>query len=167
MALAAGASFAGGRGHVLVSGELNNEDGVYDPSNRDWTKPGWAFINNSAYTATNGQPRVLLRPGVGLSTATLGGAIACSATAACSSLRGIAFGPGGTPYNFQFGPIVSDPLMAGGTLAENNVRNGVDNSLLPRQSRRNLFGRLSYEVAEDWTVFGEAMVASSETDTRY
>ena len=166
-ALAWGTGFAGGRGHILVSGELNNEDGIYNPSNRDWTRPGWAFINNSAYTATNGQPRVLLRPGVGLSTATLGGAIACSATAACSSLRGIAFGPGGTPYNLQFGPIVSDPLMAGGTLAENNVRNGVDNSLLPRQIRRNLFGRLSYDVADDWTVYGEAMVAYSEADTRY
>lgn len=166
-AMAWGAGFGGGRGHILVSGEIANEDGIYNPSNRDWTKPGWAFINNSAYTATNGQPRVLLRPGVGLSTATLGGAIACSATSACSSLRGIAFGPGGTPYNLVLGPIVSDPLMAGGTLAENNVRNGVDNSLLPRQNRRNLFGRLSYDVADGWTVFGEAMVASSEADTRY
>lgn len=166
-ALAWGTGFAGGRGHVLVSGEIANEDGIYNPSNRDWTKAGWAFINNSAYTATNGQPRVLLRPGVGLSTATLGGAIACSATAACSSLRGIAFGPGGTPYNLVFGPVVSDPLMAGGTLADNNVRNGVDNSLLPRQNRRNIFGRLSYDVADDWTVYGEAMAAYSEADTRY
>jgi hypothetical protein len=141
VALAWGTGFAAGRGHILLSGEIAREDGIYDPSNRDWTKAGWAFINNSAYTATNGQPRVLLRPGVGLSTSTLGGAIACSATAACSLLRGVAFGPGGSPYNLVFGPVVSDPLMAGGTLADNNLRNGVDNSLLPRQDRRNIFGR--------------------------
>ena len=167
VALAWGTGFAGGRGHILLSGEIAREDGIYDPSNRDWTKAGWAFINNSAYTATNGQPRVLLRPGVGLSTSTLGGAIACSATAACSSLRGVAFGPGGSPYNLVFGPVVSDPLMAGGTLADNNVRNGVDNSLLPRQDRRNIFGRISFDVADGWNVYTEGMAAYSEADTRY
>lgn len=162
-----GAGFADGRGHILLSGEVSHEDGIYDPSNRPWTKDGWAFINNPAYTATNGQPRVLLRSQVALSTATLGGAIACSATSACSSLRGIAFGPGGAMYNLVFGPIVSDPIMAGGTMGDNNLRNGVDNSLVPEQNRRNLFGRLSYEVADDWTVFAEGMVSHLDTDTRY
>ncbi len=81
-ALTYGAEFAAGRGHFLLSGEASHEDGIYNPFNRDWTEAGWAFINNPAYTATNGQPRVLRRPGVALSTATLGGAIACSATSA-------------------------------------------------------------------------------------
>ena len=111
-----GTGFAEDRGHILLSGEASAEDGIYNPSNRGWTEPGWAFINNPAYSATNGQPRVLLRSQVALSTATLGGAIACSATSACSSLRGIAFGPGGNPYNLVFGPIVSDPIMAGDTV---------------------------------------------------
>ncbi len=167
-ALTYGTSFADGRGHFLLSGEVAHEDGIYDASNREWTEAGWAYINNPGYTATNGQPRVLLRPGVGLTTSTLGGAIACSATSACSSLRGIAFGPGGTPYNLVFGPIVSDPIMAGGTLGDNNVRSGsIENSVLPEQNRRNLFSRVSFDVADDWNVYAEGMYAYQDTDTRY
>jgi outer membrane receptor protein involved in Fe transport len=167
VALSYGTSFADDRGHFLLSGEASHEDGIYDPSNRPWTEAGWAYINNPAYTATNGQPRVLLRSQVALGTATLGGAIACSATSACASLRGIAFGPGGTMYNLVYGPVVSDPIMAGGTMGDNNLRKGVDNSMLPEQNRRNLFGRLSYDVADDWNVFAEGMWSHLDTDTRY
>jgi iron complex outermembrane receptor protein len=165
--MSAGTGFAGGRGHFLLSGESSHEDGIYNPSNRPWTKAGWAFINNPAYTATNGQPRVLRRPQVALSTATLGGAIACSATSACASLRGIAFGPGGTMYNLVFGPIVSDPIMSGGTMGDNNLRDKVDNSLVPKQNRRNLFTRVSYDIADDWNVFAEGSWSHLDTDTRY
>lgn len=167
VAMSYGTSFADGRGHFLLSGEASHEEGIYDPSNRPWTEAGWAYINNPAYTATNGQPRVLLRSQVALSTATLGGAVACSATSTCSSLRGIAFGPGGSMYNLNFGPIVSDPIMAGGTMGDNNLRSGVDNSMLPEQNRRNLFGRLSYDVADGWNVYAEAMVSHLDTDSRY
>ncbi|MDO6415176.1 TonB-dependent receptor [Sphingomonas sp. BIUV-7] len=166
-ALTFGTGFAEGRGHFLLSGEASHEDGVYDPSNRSWTDAGYAFINNPTYTATNGQPRVLLRPNVVLSTATLGGAIACSATSTCASLRGIAFGPGGTMYNLVPGSVVSDPIMSGGTNGDNNLRHGVDNSLVPKQNRRNLFARLSFDVADDWNVFAEGMLAHLDTDTRY
>ncbi len=44
---------------------------------------------------------------------------------------------------------------------------GVDNNILPDQSRRNLFGRISYDVADDWNVYVEAMYAHQSTDTRY
>lgn len=167
VALSAGTDFADGRGHLLLSGEISHEEGIYDPTNRGWATEGWAYINNPAYTATNGLPRVLLRPNVALSTAALGGAISCSATSACSSLRGIAFGPGGTMYNLNFGSIVSDPIMAGGTVADNSLRNGVDNSILPEQNRRNLFGRVSFDVAEDWNIYAEGLLAHLDTDTRY
>ncbi|MES2255382.1 MAG: TonB-dependent receptor [Pseudomonadota bacterium] len=165
--LSFGTGFANDRGHFLISGEASRENGVYNPSNRPWTKAGWAFINNPAYTTTNGQPLVLRRPQVALSTATLGGAIACSATSTCSSLRGIAFGPGGTMYNLVFGPIVSDPIMSGGTMGDNNLRANVDNSMVPKQNRQNLFARASYDISDDWNVFAEGMVSHLDTDTRY
>jgi outer membrane receptor protein involved in Fe transport len=166
-ALSYGASFADGRGHFLLSGEASHEDGIYRPGNRGWTKANWGFINNPAYTATNGQPRVLRRQNIALSTATFGGAISCSATSACASLRGIAFGPGGTPYNLVFGPIVSDPIMSGGTQGDNSIRNNQDNSMLPRQNRRNLFARVSYDIADGWNVYAEGLWAHLDTDTRY
>lgn len=166
-AMSWGTPFAGGRGHFLLSGEVAEEDGVFNPSNRPWTDAGWAYINNPDYTSTNGQPRVLLRSQVALSTATLGGAIACSATSSCASLRGIAFGPGGNMYNLVEGPIVSDPIMAGGTMGANNLRNGVNNSLSPSQDRANAFVRVSYDVSDSWTVYGEGMWAELDTATIY
>ncbi|GGI73052.1 TonB-dependent receptor [Polymorphobacter multimanifer] len=167
VALTYGAAFAGGRGHFLLSGEASHEDGIYRPGNRDWTEANWGYINNPAYTATNGQPRVLRKQDIALSTATFGGAIACTATSTCASLRGIAFGPGGTPYNLVLGPIVSDPIMSGGTQADNSPRNNQDNSMVPRQNRRNLFARVSYDVADDWNIYAEGMVAHLDTDARY
>ena len=166
-ALSFGAPFANDRGHVLISGEASHEDGIYRPGNRGWTEANWGYINNPTYTATNGQPRVLRRQDIALSTATFGGAIACSATSACSSLRGIAFGPGGTPYNLVFGSIVSDPIMSGGSQGDNSIRNNQDNSMLPRQNRRNLFTRVSYDIADDWNIYAEGLWAHLDTDTRY
>jgi iron complex outermembrane receptor protein len=166
--LSGGTDFAGGRGHIIVSGLTSHEDGVYNPSNRPWTKPGYAYITNPAYTATNGQPQVLLEPGVALSEASLGGAIACSATSACKSLRGIAFGPGGVPYKLSIGPIVADPIEAGGALNQgNNLRQGVNNSLEPRQNRDNVFTHITYDLNNDWTVFLEGSYSHLDTDTKY
>ena len=70
-------------------------------------------------------------------------------------------------YNLTFGPIVSDPIMSGGTMGDNNLRNGVDNSLVPKQNRQNLFTRVSYDIADDWNVFAEGMLSHLDTDTRY
>ena len=166
-ALSYGTGFANDRGHVLLSGEVAHEDGIYRADNRSWATEGWALINNPTYTATNGQPRVLKRPNVALATASLGGAIACAATSTCASLRGIAFGPGGTPYNLVLGPIVSDPIMAGGSMGDNDLRHGTDNSIIPKQDRRNVFGRVSYDVMDNLSVFAETTFAMLETDTRY
>jgi outer membrane receptor protein involved in Fe transport len=160
-ALSYGAAFANDRGHFLLSGEASAEDGIIT-NTRAWNRTGWAFINNPAYTATNGQPRVLRLPQVALSTATLGGTIACSATSTCASLRGISFGPGGTPYNLVFGPIVSDPIMSGGTFGDNAIRDK-STSLTPKQNRQNLFTRVSYDLNDDWNVFGEASWSHLET----
>jgi len=166
-ALSYGAGFANDRGHVLLSGEASHEDGIYRPGNRGWTEANWGFINNPTYTATNGQPRVLRRQDIVLSTAGFGGGITCAVNSTCASLRGIAFGPGGTPYTIVPGPIVSDPIMSGGTQGDNSIRNNQDNSMVPKQNRNNLFARVSYDITDDWNVFAEGMWAHLDTDTRY
>lgn len=158
-----GTPFAGGRGHLLLSGEASAMDGILQ-NDRDWAREGWSFINNPNYTDDNGQPRVLLADQIGLSTATLGGAIACSTTSACAPLRGIAFGPGGTPYNITFGDLVVDPVMSGGSWqGDAYIRDKKGTSLVPESNRQNIFGRLSYDVADDWNVFTELSWAHLET----
>jgi outer membrane receptor protein involved in Fe transport len=149
IALTAGTPLFGGRGHLLLAGEVVDNNGVVDGvGKRDW---GWTtrnYIVNPAYTATNGQPEFIIGDNVFLATATHGGLITFG------PLRGTAFGEGGRPYQFNFGTTVArDLYMAGGDV--NSTRTADAYSLLPSQERKNLFTRLSYDVAENFTVFGQ------------
>src|SRR4051812_44078613 len=84
-----GTAFANDRGHFIMSGEAAYDDGLIIVD-RPWNEQGYSYINNPAYTATNGQPRVIQTNHVGLSpTASWGGTISAG------PLRGITFGPGG------------------------------------------------------------------------
>lgn len=145
--LSGGSGFANDRGHVLVSGEWSQRWGIFGVP-RDWNDDGWLIMNNPRYAAGNGEPQRLLISGGGLSTATLGGIIVSG------PLRGIAFGPGGTPSQFNYGPLVSDPYMQGGdwksTLA--NTFNTLDQ----RVRRQGLFLRSSYEIADGVEAFLQA-----------
>lgn len=158
VALTGGTSFADGRGHFLISGEVVHEDGI--PLNdRDWNKGGVSYMLNPAYTPTNGQPQQLLLREVGLSNATYGGMITGG------PLRGTAFGPGGSPYNVVFGSVVADPNMSGGTWADSSVRNIAGPSLVPHQTRQNAFSYLSYKVTDELQVYGQVSWAHTTTLT--
>ncbi|WP_206431691.1 TonB-dependent receptor plug domain-containing protein, partial [Sphingomonas koreensis] len=88
--LAYGRKFAGGRGHLLLSGNYYKGDRIdfYDDP-RDWFQPGLRLMNNPNWTATNGQPGQIVRTDAGYNS-TPGGVIASG------PLMGMAFGPGGT-----------------------------------------------------------------------
>lgn len=146
VSLAAGFPFAGGRGHVLLSGELVDNDGIDGVGDRAW---GWTtkeYIINPNYTPTNGQPEYVTRNNAFLATATHGGLITYG------PLRGTAFGPGGVPYQFQFGEgVLRDLFMAGGDYLETRTADAY--SLLPSQERKNAFARVSYDITDNVNVF--------------
>ncbi|MGE4064359.1 MAG: TonB-dependent receptor plug domain-containing protein [Rhodospirillaceae bacterium] len=142
--LTGGFPFAGGKGHVLLSGEASMRYGIFNVP-RDWNNNGCYQINNPNYTATNGLPERLVTCGAGLSNATPGGIIASTA------LRGIAFGPGGAPYNFNYG-LTLDPWMIGGEWRSVQANSG--QALQPSEERQVVFTRVSYELAEAVEVFG-------------
>jgi outer membrane receptor protein involved in Fe transport len=148
--LTGGFGFAEGRGHVLLSGERMNNDGTEGTDGgREWNREGWGLMANPAYTATNGEPQTLFVSQMSSSNTTAGGIITAG------PLRGIAFGPGGEPYQFQYGPI-SGPTstsMAGGGDWEANSTRFLDD-LDPAQSSYNLFGRADFDVTENINVFG-------------
>ncbi len=148
VSLAAGFPFAGGRGHVLLSGELVDNDGVSGVGDRAW---GWStkeYIINPSYTPTNGQPEYVTRNNAFLSAATHGGLITYG------PLRGTAFGEGGVPYQFQFGEgVLRDLFMAGGDYLETRTADAY--SLLPSQERKNAFARVSYDVTDNINVFAQ------------
>jgi iron complex outermembrane recepter protein len=151
-----GTPFATDRGHFLLSAQLNHIDGIFGVP-RDWDKKGWKIMNNPAYTPTNGEPERLLRPQVGLSSATLGGIVTAG------PLRGTAFGPGGVPYQFQYGPLVRDPFMQGGDWRDSDVSSF--NSLASGIDRKNVFTRASFELTDDVEVFAQFSWGNTEADS--
>ena len=157
VATAYGTPFSDGRGHFLFSGEISVKEGIMH-SDRPWNRNGWTIMNNPNYTPTNGEPERLRLPNVGLSTATPGGIITSG------PLRGTAFGEGGTPFQFNYGDLVSDPYMQGGDWRSVQVRNTP--SLDPRVNRQGVFSRVSYEVSDNVEVFGQLQWASTFSDTR-
>lgn len=146
--LTAGTGFGGGRGHVEVSGEADYDDGLLI-AKRPWNNYGIGYITNPGYKPGNGQPLNLLVDQIGVSTASYGGTIASG------PFRGTKFGQGGEQIQTQFGPIVSDPLMSGGSWASQTVGNVLGAAIQPQQRRQNAFGRVSWDVSDDIEVYGQ------------
>lgn len=156
LSLAAGFKFAGGKGHVLLSGEITNQDSVGGGA-RPWNFTMHEYILNPAYAPGNGAPQYISSNDAFLATATKGGLIAYG------PLMGVAFGPGGTPYKFNYGTHVpGDVFMAGGDAASTLTSDAY--SLLPAQRRRNLFGRVSYDITDHVNVYVQVAYATNWTD---
>ena len=145
--LTAGVGFAAGRGHVLASAEAFYVDGVLT-SPRAWNREGWKVFDNPLYTPTNGAPRLIVRSQTGLSTATPGGIITDTA------LRGIDFGVGGAPRQYNYGSLVSDPYHVGGDWKSSNTDS--NSSLEGRVNHQSVFARADYEVSEDVSAYVQA-----------
>lgn len=142
--LTLGTGFDGGRGHFLLNISTDHIDGIFG-NPRVWDQKGKYFLTNPAYTATNGEPQYLIATGAGFSTGTPGGIITNTA------LKGVAFGPGGTPYQFNYGSLESDPYCIGGSCSGNQDNQGV--TLDQANRRANLFSRVSYDVTPNINLY--------------
>ncbi len=165
--LSGGTPFASDRGHLLLSGEYAKIEIIDGAPRRGWAAEGWNIITNPLWGTGPGQspsvPERLVTPNSALTTMTRGGIITNTA------LRGIAFGPGGTPYQFNYGSLVRDPWMIGGEWKANDITND-GATLLPGEKRQNLFGRVSYDLSDNIEVFaqyGWAYGDSESTNSRH
>jgi len=155
--LSFGRAFAGGRGHILLSGEITHRDGIFEVD-RDWNQLGYRTITNLNASAANGQPANLVRWQGGSSNLLPGGIINASTSVAGSgvpanSLRGLYFGPGGSVNQYDYGIGGSTTVIYGGdwALSDTSRRIGLD----PQEDRYGVFGRASFELAPWIEVFGE------------
>ena len=155
--LSAGFGFTDDRGHVLLSGSQMYSSGIQSDGGREWNYAGYNQITNPNYTPTNGQPFYLVLPQTAAATQTAGGLIVTP-----GPLKGVAFGPGGTPYKFNYGTLFAAPVMTGGDWAANNMQH--DQDLAPSQSSQNLFARVSYDLADDINVFAQYLFSQTHTD---
>ena len=159
----AGVSFAGGRGHVMVSGELAHNDGIFEVD-RDWNATGFVRIQDPNWTATSTTPRYLVRRQVGPTNSTPGGIILYSTGGTANRLRGTYFGPGGSVNQFNYGALTFPAFTrAAGSSAPSLTQGGdwqINDSgrrigLDPRDDRAGVFGRVSYDVTDGIEVFAE------------
>jgi iron complex outermembrane recepter protein len=163
--LTAGTDLFGGRGHVIFSGELTENRGVTS-SDRDWADPNWQFMTNPAYVKGNGQPQFITTPNASLANGTLGGLITTcvvggkslsvsqAITTGGCPLRGTQFLQGGRPSPFAFGalsPTSPGPVMVGGTVSRVDQTTQLDLPL----SRRNVYGRMSFDLTDNVDVYTE------------
>ena len=158
---AGGLSFADGRGHVLLNGELAHRDGIFN-ARRGWNQTGFVRIQDPAWVANATTPQFLFRTMVGAANSTPGGLITGSTGGAANRLRGLYFGQGGAISQYQFGALTfpsptgaaAPTLTQGGDwrINDSGRRIGID----PEDDRYGVFGRVSYELTDGVEVFAEA-----------
>lgn len=170
--VAGGMSFAGGRGRLLLSGEIAHRDGIFEVD-RDWNHTGFVRIQDPAWTAGSATvpasttPRYLIRTMVGAANSTPGGLITGNTVLAGSgltanNLRGLYFGQNSSILQYEYGALTfpsptgsaAPTLTQGGSWRVNDSgrRIGLD----PEDDRHGVFGRLSFEVADSVELFAEA-----------
>ncbi|HTM96880.1 MAG TPA: TonB-dependent receptor [Croceibacterium sp.] len=152
--LAFGTSFLGGRGHVIVGVDYSKNDGVGPIRNRDWGRRQSYLVSNGLARPA-GVPAQSFYDDVTYSRQTNGGIIFSG------PLAGTAFGPGGTPYAFDYGTVYTS-LMVGG---ENpNGHPNTNAPLLTPTGRRAGLIRAELELTPAITVFAEGNYGYVTTD---
>ena len=182
VALTHGSRFADGRGHVLLAGELTEDDGV-SGTHRDWAdKSNWQLMANPAYVAGNGLPRYLIAPNVGPGNGTYGGLIincrlngstanlnATPGTGARCPLQGTQFVQGGATAPFNYGASVNNntpgTTMLGGDWEQARIDQTTSISL--PLARRNLFGRVSFDLTDNINAYAELGWATTHSHNRW
>jgi iron complex outermembrane recepter protein len=158
--IAFGTDFAAGRGHVVFSAQANSEAGIA-VNDRPWNMQGWQFMTNPAYGTGTGQsrnvPERILVNHVSVDNGIAGGIVTSG------PLKGTAFGPGGTPYQFTYGSLVRDPDMSGGDWRSATIR-GTDlaNGLTSSQDTQNAFTRVTFAATDNVDVYVQGMWAHNE-----
>lgn len=135
-----GSDVLGGRGHVLLSASYLDSPEALTHKDFRWNKfPG--LVQNPLYTATNNQPRMIHAENVRYAPATKGGLITGG------PLRGTAFGPNGTPYQFNFGNVSG--LMCTDCSGERGPDTGQGQNVSVPFNAETAFGYFSYDVTEN------------------
>ncbi len=154
--LSYGTPFADGRGHLLMSAEHTQSDGIEGTNDRPWARLPAAVINNPAYAEGNGQPRYVVRRDVGLSAGTPGGIITSG------PLRGTYFGPNGEiNRGFNFGTNVGNNLQEGGDWEYSRIENGID---IAGSVKRTIgYLRTSFDLTDKVNAYLEGQYSDTST----
>jgi iron complex outermembrane recepter protein len=155
--LSAGFPFAGNRGHVLLSGSEEFNEGTDGDGGRPWDNVSYQVMQNPLYGTGVGQsttvPYQLALTNVGVRGATPGGVVNSG------PLRGVYFGEGGKPGFLNTGDLVSESQFHGGDWKYSDVRQ--EFGLAQKDHRQNAFLRVQYDVTENVTGFIQSSFTTS------
>ncbi len=156
-----GTGFANDKGHFLFSAEATHADPA-DGAVRAWDNSNIGIMTNPAYGTGPGQstsvPQNLVRDPVNRSNLAPGGLITGG------PLKGIAFGPGGTPYQFDYG-ILNDGASMYGSSQAKSLNYHLNQELGINITHQNIFLRASYDVTDDINVWAQVTYANASTVT--
>jgi outer membrane receptor protein involved in Fe transport len=153
LSLAGGTSFAGGRGQLMGGFDYVKVGGIDTQLTRDWGRRDVGLITNSAF-ATNGLPNFIISPNVHSAITTPGGLIVSG------PLKGIAFGPGGTTYTYNFGQVFGSTMIGGDGANQNENLLALLGT--PTQSI-NALASATFDVTPDIQLFAELSGGFSDT----
>jgi len=112
LSLAAGTHFDGGRGSIMAGFDYVKIAGIGTQLTRDWGRRDVGMITNPNF-ARNGLPNFIISPNVHSAITTPGGLIVSG------PLRGIAFGPDGTTFRYDFGQVFGSTMIGGDGARQN------------------------------------------------
>jgi outer membrane receptor protein involved in Fe transport len=104
--LAAGTKFAHGRGSILAGFDYVKIGGIGTQLTRDWGRRDVGLITNPNFAA-NGLPNYIISSNVHSAITTPGGLIVSG------PLRGLAFGPDGSTYQYDYGQVFGSTMIGG------------------------------------------------------
>ncbi len=157
-ALAYGATALGGKLHFMFGADYVNNEGIGSQYTRPWGQQEVGLITNAAF-ATNKQPQYIISPHVHTATMSNGGLIVSAKTTGgvtSSALNGIAFGPGGSPYNFAFGSVYGSSMIGGEQVDPNPT---LSSNLGKPFSAITALGRVEYEITSNIQAYLEVSAA--------
>lgn len=147
-----GTSFAGGRGHFLISGEVYTNSGSnFGTGRRHWADQGYALVSNPNFILGNtatGYQNILIKD-ARWTNSSFGGLIVSP-----GPLHFLNFGTGGTVAPLGLGTSVGATFMQGGS-GDYLWDHG---SLTPKNTRESLFTRVGYDLSDTTSVFAELVV---------
>ena len=148
--LTGGTGFADDRGHFLIDGSATHIDGI-PINNRKWNLTGAQFMSNPGYTPTNGQPQFIYQP----CCVSPDNGFYSAAVITSGPLKGTAFGPGGSPFMYQYGTITFDPdTYQSPDFAATQVRGNISGGGLDSaETTQSIFTRTSYDLSDNVEVF--------------
>ncbi len=157
--LAGGANFAGDRGHILLSAEYTNNDGM-KRADRDFSNKGYNYVGSVVGGGTPGTAANPYTIGTDVRISALtGNARITGSSVAGNPLIGQVVNPDGTTRPFNLGtPVGTAGFQSGGDGYGITQQNA---AIIPGKTY-NAFGRLSYDVTDGINAYVQGLFSRSD-----